>query len=579
MSTPLPAGHFSETYPDHAALTAQLRQWADAYPDVVRLQSLVQTPEGRDVWLLIIGPDPDRARPGVWVDGNMHGAELAGCSVALAIAEAAIGLHHPEAGGIPGLPEHRRESLRDVLFYVCPRLSPDGAEHVLHTGSFIRSAPRRAAHAEHSARWEPEDLDGTGWCRLLRIPDPAGDFVASDEHPGLMLPRRIEDPPPYYRVYPEGVIANWDGHTLPQPSGLSGVTDFNRNFPWSWRPEPDQIGAGDYPGSEPETRAVIGFAAEHPNLFAWLNLHTFGGVFIRPRIDVPDTRMNQADLALYRQLEEWGDETIGYPTVSGFEQFTYEPEKPLHGDLVEYAYHQRGCLAEVCELWDLFHELQRPPAKRFVENYAALTRDDMLRFAEWDRTHNEGRMFRDWRLVDHPQLGPVEVGGVNPIIGVWNPPLARLPEICRQMTDYWLRVASMLPRLELVSVRVEPVATDIHKLVVEVANRGYLSSDGISTSAESPWNEAPRAEVQCEGCALDAAEPAMRSLEHLDGWGRGLGVWSHMPWLQRSRGSSHRQTVSWLVRGSGAVTLQVGNTRLGWLRRRIDLARAESSGL
>ncbi len=578
MLQPLPPGHFTETYLDDQALTAQLRQWAEAYPEVVRLRSLATTPEGRDVWLLIIGPDPDRTRPGVWIDGNMHGAELAGSSVALAIAEAAIGLHHPRAESDFGLPEHRRVWLQEVLFYICPRMSPDGAERVMQTGSFIRSAPRRAAHAQQDPRWEPEDLDGTGWCRLLRIEDPAGDFVAAGEHPGLMLPREVDDPPPYYRLYPEGLIENWDGETVPQPSGLEGVTDFNRNFPWSWQPEPEQIGAGDYAGSEPETRAVIDFAVQHPNLYAWLNLHTFGGVFIRPRIDVPDSRMNQADLALYRQLEAWAEATIGYPTVSGFEQFTYEPEKPLHGDLVEFAYHQRGCLAEVCELWDLFQELDRPPAKRFVDHYAALSRDDMLRFADWDAEHNGGRLFRDWQPLHHPQLGPLEVGGLNPLVGVWNPPLERLAEICRQMTEYWFHVAALLPRLELAEAGVETIAPGMHRVSIRLRNLGYLSTAGISTCRDSPWNEPVRAALACDGCSLQAGEHERRTLPHLDGWGRGQGVWSHMPWMQRSRGNAHEAVVRWLVCGEGTVEVRCGNPRLGWLHRRLPLPAHDGGG-
>ena len=65
---------FRNAYLDHDRLTAQLRGWANAYPDLCRLTSLAKTPEGRDIWLLTVGVDPDRIRPAVWVDGNMHAA-------------------------------------------------------------------------------------------------------------------------------------------------------------------------------------------------------------------------------------------------------------------------------------------------------------------------------------------------------------------------------------------------------------------------------------------------------------------------------------------------------------------------
>src|SRR5437868_516444 len=120
---------FRHAYLDYDRLTAQVRAWAHAHPSLVRVTSLARTPEGREVWLLTIGADPDRTRPAVWANGNIHAAELAGSSVALAIAEDALRLHvEPEAIDLPPAISKR---LRDVLFYIVPRISPDGAEAVL----------------------------------------------------------------------------------------------------------------------------------------------------------------------------------------------------------------------------------------------------------------------------------------------------------------------------------------------------------------------------------------------------------------------------------------------------------------
>ena len=58
-------------------LTRQVRAWAEAFPRLCRTTSIGRTPEGREMWLLTLGPDPDRARPSAWVDGNMHASELA----------------------------------------------------------------------------------------------------------------------------------------------------------------------------------------------------------------------------------------------------------------------------------------------------------------------------------------------------------------------------------------------------------------------------------------------------------------------------------------------------------------------
>ena len=83
-------------------------------------------------------------------------------------------------------------------------------------------------------------------------------------------------------------------------------------------PEPDPEGAGAFPTSEPEARAFVDFVTAHPEILAWLDLHTLGGVFIRPRGDAPEKNMDPSDLALFRPLEERGKALTGYPTASGW---------------------------------------------------------------------------------------------------------------------------------------------------------------------------------------------------------------------------------------------------------------------
>ena len=273
---------YRKKYLDYEELTATLKQWATAYPEVTRLRTLGTTEEGRELWLLTIGRNPDEIRPAAWIDGNMHASELCGSSVAMAIAEDILRLH--AHGAAPqGLSEGACEVFREILFYVMPRVSPDGAERMVKEGRYVRSNTRDVRPDGNRTFWRNEDIDGDGRALVMRVADATGEYVESRDFPNLMLPRTVDDEGPFYKIYPEGMIENFDGKTIPSPSFLSdSPTDLNRNFPWSWAPEPDQPGAGAFPGSEPESRAVIEFTSAHPNIFAWLNLHTFGGVGIRP---------------------------------------------------------------------------------------------------------------------------------------------------------------------------------------------------------------------------------------------------------------------------------------------------------
>ncbi|MGE5093742.1 MAG: M14 family metallopeptidase [Betaproteobacteria bacterium] len=581
---------FRNKYLDYAELTQQLEAWQRAHPGFVKVSSIGKSAEGRDIPLVTIGRDPDEARPAVWVDGNMHATELCGSSVALAIAEDVIGLHagqagprpralvakgDPSASGAGGgepLAPHMVEALKAVTFYVLPRISPDGAEAVLKTGRYVRSSPvDRRRHKGH-AYWESHDFDGDGTIGFMRQRDDDGELVELPGHANVMVPRMPEDPPPYYRLYPEGRIVNFDGRRIPDPYFLSdNQYDFNRNFPYSWAPEHEQEGAGDFPGSAPETRAILDFTIAHPNIFAWLNLHTFGGVLIRPLGDRPDHKMDQEDLAVFRQVEAWMKEFSGYPTVSGFHEFLYTPETPLRGDMSDYAYHQRGCIAYVVELWDLFTQIGLEQKKPFVDVYSRLDRKDFIALAQWDREVNQGRVFRPWRAVKHPQLGDVEVGGLDLRVGISNPPYEKLGEVCAQQSAAFLRVAALLPRVGLEVAKKDMLAPHLTRIELRVVNRGYLGTYGLSSAKKLPLSEPLRATFECEG-DVRVGSPTEKVVElgHLDGWGRGLynGVSIFFPW---TRGNVHERFLTIVAEGHGKLKVRVGSVRVGQQVLAIDV--------
>ena len=558
---------FRSAYLDHERLTAQLRAWVEAYPSLVRMTSLAKTPEGRDVWLVTIGPEPDRIRPAVWADGNLHAAELAGSSVALAIAEDAICAHvEPE---MLDLPEPIIDRIRDVLFYIVPRVSPDGAECVLKTGRSLRSVPRDPRIHRGQPRWLPGDIDGDGLALAMRVKDAGGELVESPRFPGLLIERTIEDEGPFYKVYPEGMIEHFDGKHVPSPFFLGdNPVDLNRNFPWSWAPGHESIGAGAFPASEPEARGIVEFASAHPEIFAWCCYHTFGGVLIRPLGHAPDSKMDAEDLAIFRQLEAWMTEFTGYPTVSGYDEFLYEPERPIRGDLSDYAYNQRGAIGYVIELWDLFKRLgvEKPP--KFVQFYERMTPQDLVRLAWWDRDENEGRSFPPWRPFQHPQLGPVEIGGIDPRIGIWNPPLNELVDVCASQTQPFMRLAALAPRLRIAATERHAVGGGLVRVEVKIVNEGYLGSYGIPSAKRLEFNEPIYATAKGE-----LVDPGTRHqiLGHVDGWGHGLHTGANLPAYPGTRGTTNTAWATYLVKSGGTLDVRIGCARTGFITAKIEV--------
>ena len=254
-------------------------------------------------------------------------------------------------------------------------------------------------------------------------------------------------------------------------------------------------------------------------------------------------------------------EHTGYATVSGFHEFLYEPDKPLHGDLSDYAYHQRGALAYVVELWDIFKQLGIERRKPFVDHYSKFARKDLRALAEFDRQHNAGRIFGTWRKATHAQLGEVELNGFDPRVGIWNPPFERLADTCATQSAAFLRVAALLPRVSVQVLRQERVEGHT-RIDIRVANHGYLGTVGVPSAKSLPHVEPLRLTARGEGLTLLAPTQAVLEIGHLDGWGGGLygGPSVFSPW---TRGNGHERFVTLLVAGKGRVHVEVSSCRVG----------------
>ncbi|HSD87168.1 MAG TPA: peptidase M14, partial [Kofleriaceae bacterium] len=310
------------------------------------------------------------------------------------------------------------------------------------------------------------------------------------------------------------------------------------------------------------------FTSKHPEIIAWCTYHTFGGVLIRPLGHAPDSKMDQEDLALFRQVEAWMTEHTGYPTVSGYHEFLYEPDKPLHGDLSDYAYNQRGALSYVIELWDLFKRLgmERPPM--FEQYYHRVSRADLVKLAWWDRDENEGRCFPGWKAFHHPQLGAVEIGGIDPRIGIWNPPLHELASVCSSQSQVFVRLAAFAPRLRITRTDRVALPGGIVRVEVQVVNEGYLGSYGVPSAKKLEFNEPLYATAKGE-----LVDPGMahQTLGHLDGWGHGLHTGINLPAYPGTRGTTNAAWATYLVKGGGTLDVRIGCARTGFVTARIEV--------
>ena len=127
-----------DTYYRYDDLTRLLRDYTARYPALARLQSIGTSFEGREIWLVTLtrfATGPDTGKPALWLDANIHSAELVASAAALRLIDHLL-------SGYGTDPEVTR-CLDSRVFYICPRANPDGAEWALaDIPKLIRSSTR-----------------------------------------------------------------------------------------------------------------------------------------------------------------------------------------------------------------------------------------------------------------------------------------------------------------------------------------------------------------------------------------------------------------------------------------------------
>ncbi len=257
----------------------------------------------------------------------------------------------------------------------------------------------------------------------MRIPDPNGGWKVSPDEPRLLVRRDPDETGgQYYRILPEGRIDNYDGVTIQMQRKKEGL-DLNRNFPMEWRSEGEQAGAGPFPTSEPEVRAIVHFIASHPNITGGVAFHTYSGVLLRPFSTHPDDDMPAEDLWTFQKIGQQGKEITGYPAVSVYHDFRYHPKEVITGALDDWMYDHVGVYSWTVEIWSPQRQAGIEEYK-FIDWYREHPFEDDLKMLAWSDEKLGGQGYVDWYPFEHPQLGPVELGGWNAPAGLPQPAAA-----------------------------------------------------------------------------------------------------------------------------------------------------------
>ncbi|MEM7124812.1 MAG: M14 family metallopeptidase [Chloroflexota bacterium] len=552
-------------YLNYVELTELLTDLAAAFPKLTQLHNIGTSHRGRTIWLLEIhNPEtgPADEKPGYYIDANIHAEEISGTSVVVHTAWTLLSQY--------GQDPLVTRLVDEQVFYLVPRVNPDGAE-IVQTMPFyewIGNGRYLPGEEQFGAGLHYADINGDGEILDMRLRDDAGEWKISEQDQRLMLPRDPDEVGgDYYRVVPEGRLIDWQGGDFVIPNPQDG--NLNRNYPSNWVPESQQYGSGEHPLSEPEIAAVVRWILDHPNIAGMQCYHTHSGVILRPWLTYPDSHFKGSDKLLYEMIGEMGVEETGYPLISVYNDFTPDKNLKRFGSSIDWTFGALGIPTFSTELWDVFKEagIEREdfyPLRHFSE-------EDQLKLLRWQDDKLDGQGFKPWIPFDHPQLGPVEIGGWRRMYTFRNPPPEHyLAEMARTNCRFTLRHAACAPRLRGRNLTVEKLAESLYQIRLVIDNMGFLATN-LSDQALAMQEAVPvQVTLNSESELLFVDGQPTQEIGHLAGrLGRNMAYTRFYDW------PASNQAVSWTVRltetSAQTLTIRAGCSRSGFVTIQIEV--------
>ena len=537
-------------YYAYEELTQTVKTLAKDFPDLVTLESIAKSEKGRDIWAVTITnhhSGPALSKPAFYIDANTHAGEVTGSMAAIHTMDVLCSNY--------GTDTKITRMLDDMTFYVIPRISVDGSEVYLTTPYDLRSVDRPYLSAVQKPGVVAEDMDQDGIVRMMRIKDKHGAWKINADNHNLMEKRKPDDRfGDFYTVVSEGMIEGYDKDKEIQPAPVFWGLDFNRNYPYGWFNESRQPGSGKYPLSNIENKAVVDFVLAHRNIGAVATHHTSGGVILYP----PGTRSEKSahddDMRRFREIGAMATEEMGYKAINIFDNFMSDQENYSSGAFDDWCFLDQGIPAYTIELWNL---LERAGVS---VDWSQDHREEKECLETWTKvlnwcSENAPDSFESWTPYEHPQLGVVEIGGLNLKFTHENCPNDFLLQEVEKTTRFCLRYAMALPQLAIDKTEVNWLGEDLAEVKVTVSNEGYLPTYLSQEARDLGKTEPVKVSLQGDIKAYIAGD-ALTEIGDLEGYSGSNAEYDSCS-VSTGAHDPIKKTVRWLVQVDKGTVLNV----------------------
>ncbi|NQU85368.1 MAG: hypothetical protein HQ541_06370 [Mariniphaga sp.] len=463
-----------DRYYNYDEVIIALKALNKAFPALTELDIVGQSEEGRDIYALTINnpkTGDDLEKPGVYVDGNIHGNEIQAGEVCLYYANMLLTKY--------GENERITKTVDRNAHYIIPVVNVDGRYRFFedaNTSSSNRSirVPRDDDNDGLVDEDNYDDLDSDGSICQMRIKDPFGRYKTDPEDPRLMV--RVEEGKKgeWTVLGQEGIDNDGDGQIN---EDTEGYLDPNRNWGYNWMPYYVQSGAGLFPLSGIGLKAVNDYIMARPNIIMAYAFHNSGGMWLRAPA-TKEEKISQRDVAAW--------DILGKNAIKITPGYVYQPAYDLYstyGDFDSHMYNLAGAYSFVGELFQSSQETYRvditkpivaPPA----EGGGGRRGGSPERSREQMKFNDHlgiGEMYKDWKPYKHPLYGDIEIGG-------WVKMTSRLPqlfmlqELVHRNAAVVLFSAENTAEVKLETLETKKIGKDLYRVRVRLSNDKALPS-------------------------------------------------------------------------------------------------------
>jgi Zinc carboxypeptidase len=444
------------------------------YPNLTRLEVVGKSEEGRAIYCMTINnPKTGKAldKPGIYVDGNIHGNEIQATEVALYLLDYLLGNY--------GKNDEITQLVDKKCFYVIPSVNVDGRHHFFEDANSYNSSRslRRPKDDDRDGLLDedfPDDLDGDGNICRMRIRDPYGRFKTDPNDPRLMIPVKPGKKGEWTMLGLEGIDNDGDGRLNEDPEGY---VDPNRNWGFNWMPNYVQSGSGDYPFSGVGLKAIAQFVMKRPNIcMAWA-FHNFGGMFLRGPSTKSQPEFHPKDIQVYDYLGYQAERiTPGYRYM-----ISWKDLYPTYGDFTEWITRMFGCYAYVGELYTTAKEAFKTPDENIEkkesseEGFFGDGGASQLERLKFNDHLTQQEFYKPWKPFKHPTYGDIEIGG-------WIKFSSRLPaafllkDLVHRNASAVIFSAKNTPEVSMEILQKKKIGKNLYRLRLRLSNSKIMPS-------------------------------------------------------------------------------------------------------